>query len=319
MFALGACRETRFPTQSEVQDFESQPNSRPLAEMKDSWTQAHQALQTVFNQIVIEDSGYSQVFYNALISSDPHFRESASGALKTYLDFVSGLNPRELLGPSPNEVVRNFKKAFWINFYNACVIDTVAKNFFAIQSDSEGINGLNIWDRPLCAIGGGRLSLNQIENGVLRNAESRKLISPSDLRALPPSLKTDTDVFEHRIHFALNCASGSCPRLSRQVFSDTNIEAQLAELESEFWTSGREAVSPHRLQARVSGDKLLINPIAIDWYRVDFPKDLVEYLRPFHPELRPDSLGEFTYNWSPNLASEANESAGFEYQESWPF
>jgi hypothetical protein len=61
-----------------------------------------------------------------------------------------------------------------------------------------------VWDIKFIKIGKETYDLNNIEHSILR----KKFNEP-------------------RIHFAINCASYSCPRLSQEAYTATKLEAQL--------------------------------------------------------------------------------------------
>ena len=66
---------------------------------------------------------------------------------------------------------------------------------------------------------------------------------------------------EPRIHFAINCASVSCPPLPPEPYRAETLDAQLDE------AARRYLASPEGL--RVDGDTLRVSRI-LDWYRQDF-------------------------------------------------
>ena len=99
--------------------------------------------------------------------------------------------------------------AFLINAYNLSVIDAVVR--ISGRSASFRRKGLNgIWSKfhffflQRVCVGGRRVSLSRLE---------RKWI----LKAFE----------EPRVHFALNCASESCPPLKRGLYSGKNLDQEL--------------------------------------------------------------------------------------------
>lgn len=91
--------------------------------------------------------------------------------------------------------------AFWINLYNAFTIKQILDhyplkrsglNFYPDKSIRQ-IDG--VWDKFKLSAAGKSLSLSDIENKILRG----------ELR-------------EPLIHFAINCASKSCPKLSNRAY-----------------------------------------------------------------------------------------------------
>jgi hypothetical protein len=122
-------------------------------------------------------------------------------------------------------VSRDARLAFWINLYNALVIDAVVA-FGIGRSVSEGWAGhLAFFRRAAYVVSGFRFSCDDIEHGILRGNRGHPFIpgpqfDPSDTRMAfmvrPPDV---------RVHFALNCASRSCTPIG--VYSADQIDAQL--------------------------------------------------------------------------------------------
>jgi len=112
-----------------------------------------------------------------------------------YLWHLDRLDPTRL-------PTREDRLAFWINAYNA----------FAIKGILDGYSPLTKWGQYRYFIsrdyrvGGQRINLYDLE---------RKLLIP--------------DFQEPRIHFAIVCASMSCPKLQSWVYTADKLEAQLEQ------------------------------------------------------------------------------------------
>lgn len=89
------------------------------------------------------------------------------------------------------------KLAYWINAYNALTIDLILRHY-PVKSIKD-IN--NPWKQRLWTLGGTPIDLDEIEHQILRKMN------------------------EPRIHFAIVCASVSCPKLQNQAYTASNIEA----------------------------------------------------------------------------------------------
>lgn len=104
-----------------------------------------------------------------------------------------------------------------------------------------------------------------------------------------------------RIHFALNCASRSCPPLRPEAYLARQLETQLAETARNF------ATSPENV--RTESGKIVLNPI-LDWFKQDFGEEsgVRSFLRPLATETVQTALQEgigifyFDYDWRLNLA-----------------
>ena len=109
-----------------------------------------------------------------------------------------------------SELSRDAKLAFLINAYNAFTLQLIAERY-PLDSIHE-IPADERWDSQRWEVAGGRYSLDQIENELIR-----------------PNFRED------RIHFALVCAAIGCPLLRREAYSGERIAEQLE----------RQAVSIH--------------------------------------------------------------------------
>lgn len=128
------------------------------------------------------------------------------------------------------------------------------------------------------AINGNRLSLNDVEHGILR-----------------PLWK---DV---RIHYALNCASIGCPNLAKRAFTAARLEAMLEEAAADF-------INHPRGFARIEG-KLRASSI-YNWYGEDWGSvtDILDHARSYvRGETAKlladaDSIDSYDYDWDLNAA-----------------
>lgn len=117
----------------------------------------------------------------------------------------------QLRATNPDKFDRNEKLAFWINSYNAFTLQIVIDNY-PIESITDlhtggkiigYLLGKTVWDKEFITINNKKYSLNDIEHKILR-----KLNEP-------------------RIHFAIVCASASCPELLNEAFESNTLEIQL--------------------------------------------------------------------------------------------
>lgn len=136
---------------------------------------------------------------------------------------------------------REERLAFWINLYNALVIDAVA--MFGIQNSVlEGRLGLfSFFRRAAYQVGGHRFSLNDIEHGILRGNRRHWAIPGTQFGPGDPRLAWRVTPLDPRIHFALNCASLSCPPI--RVYSPDHIDAQL-DLAARSFVAGDVRIDP---------------------------------------------------------------------------
>ncbi|HSR59591.1 MAG TPA: DUF547 domain-containing protein [Robiginitalea sp.] len=165
---------------------------------------------------------------------------------------------------------RDRRLAYFINLYNALTVRLVLEHY-----PLRSIRDLpDPWGRELVSIGGKGYSLDVIEHQVLRK------------------------MGEPRIHFALNCASVSCPVLQPHAFTEQGLDAQLEEAARSFINDpARNRIQP--------GSAALSR--LFKWYRSDFegasgslPAFLNAYL---DTPLEPGSRIRFLpYDWNLNQA-----------------
>ena len=166
--------------------------------------------------------------------------------------------------------------AYWINLYNAATTRVVLQHYpvRSIRDIGGGLFGTGPWDAKLVTVEGERLSLDDIEHGILRPIWH-----------------------DPRIHYALNCASISCPKLQPIAFTANNEERLLDE-------AARAYVNDPR-GVRIANGRLTVSSIYA-WYRDDFGSSdsaVIDHLRRYaSPQLaaelarfrKPD---EDAYDW----------------------
>lgn len=126
--------------------------------------------------------------------------------------------------------------AFYINAYNAWILHE-ALGKYPTKSVKDTL--FTFFTSKRITVAGQQTSFKALEDNVIR-----KLGEP-------------------RIHFALNCASRSCPPLSRQAFTSGNLDGQLETLAKGYVNSDRGVkYSPETKTAELSK--------IFDWYKDDF-------------------------------------------------
>lgn len=363
MMSIGACRDLKYPAgpanPSGGNGGGGNTGTNPVTEsgrkkLQKRWNEAHQNLQDVFTAIVVvtedETSIVSEVNYEKLKDSP-----KLSAQLDDYFSFVrEELDVSNVLGPAATKAEGDFKMAFWINMYNACTIRLVRdhytddlasiKDIRVVAADGKtysgggGLFSVGIWDAPICEYGKNSdqvLNLNQIEHGILRNGETRGIKSTYWMPGgLVSGGQRDQDfvvgvkLFDNRLHYLVNCASESCPRLPVQVVNSNNLQEILEKQKIEFWTNGAQAVSGNP-QFYKSGSRWYVNSIFINkyWYKVDFP-NLTDYivevrkqanqLNGSNHSLNIGRLREFDYQWSLNYSLEEADNETVVYEEEFP-
>lgn len=149
--------------------------------------------------------------------------------------------------------------AFWINLYNLLVLDAVVQ-FGIRKSVTEGVAGLlRFFRRAAYLVGGQRFSLEEIEHGVLRANRGHPYLPGRQFDRGDPRHGTVVTPFEPRIHFALNCASRSCPPL--RLFERGAVDDQLSRASADFLQQST------RLDRK---DRTLTLSRIFQWFQGDF-------------------------------------------------
>ncbi len=163
-----------------------------------------------------------------------------------------------LLGLSRGDMRRRTSReahlAFWINAYNAVTMKGILREYptSSIRNHTAKLYGYNIWHDLLLVVGDSKISLNDIEHNVLR--------------------KTG----EPRIHFAIVCASRSCPRLLNEAYTVQKLEQQLMTNTQNFFAI------PENFSYR-NGTFYLSS--ILKWFAEDFGSTQTARLRAISPYL----------------------------------
>lgn len=204
------------------------------------------------------------------------------GLLKTYVDVNGNVDYSNFKKDSPvlneylnhlakNPISKTAKKeerlAYYINLYNAGTVQLILENY-PLNSIR---NIFRPWGKDRVHIGNEKFSLGYIEHDILRKMN------------------------EPRIHFAINCASYSCPKLLNEAFLPSKIEKQLNQATIDFVNDiSKNKISTHSVQL----SKIF------KWYKQDFTKNnsLLDYLNNYsNIPISDDSKIDFlNYDWHLN-------------------
>lgn len=191
--------------------------------------------------------------------------------LNSYLNELSTNPPDENTWSSEEQI------AYWINAYNAFTVKLILDHY-PLESIKDIGAAIQIpfvnspWDIKFIEINGNKLDLNNIEHSILRKTFN-----------------------EPRIHFAINCASFSCPMLRREAYVADKLNVQLEEQVIQFINdSDRNNIVP--THAEVSK--------IFSWFKGDFTKNgsLKEFLNQYAKiKIEEDvRISYLDYNWSLN-------------------
>lgn len=174
---------------------------------------------------------------------------------------------------------REARLAYWINAYNASVLHAFSKDYPEKRLRLKGILGkAQFFYRQKHTFGGARRSLDDIETNSMRRGRK-----------------------EPRIHFAIVCASASCPWLSREAYLPEKLEQQLEAQARRYFEQDRN------FRLDINRNEVWL-PRIFDWFRGDFGRDgevlaFVARYRPKETEQlkqRRWKIRYFPYDWSPN-------------------
>jgi hypothetical protein len=234
---------------------------------------SHAEWTDLLNQYVRpDDSGLNLFDYGGLQSNGPHRAQ-----LDQYIDRIAALDVPAL--PDGEAF------AALANLYNALTIRLIIENYplKSITSIRPGLFSIGPWKKDLITLGGERVSLDDIEHGMLR----KRFADP-------------------RVHYAVNCASIGCPNLQPFAWTAGTLDADLD-------TAARAYVNhPRGVSVRADG-RLEVSKI-YSWYKEDFGGTEEGILAHLAAYAAPDLAGQirtsadivsYRYDWSLNDAPAA--------------
>lgn len=209
-------------------------------------------------QAYVTDDGI--VDYNGFIKEKAKF--------ETYLQLLSN-------NPPQRSWKRTEQLAYWINAYNAFTVKLIVDHHpvKSIKDIKRGVPFVNtVWDIKFIEIGGSKYDLNKIEHGILRKRFK-----------------------EPRIHFAVNCASASCPPLLNHAFTGDKLYAQLNQQAKSFLSDTSKN--------KFSDNNMQLSKI-FKWFKKDFTKkeSLKEFLAKYAPASfnKNAKISYLKYDWRLN-------------------
>jgi hypothetical protein len=173
---------------------------------------------------------------------------------------------------------KNEQIAYWVNAYNAFTIRLIL-NHYPVQSIKDIGSKIKIpfvttpWADKFFSIAGEKMSLDNIEHGILR----KKFDDP-------------------RIHFTLVCASISCPRLRNEAYAAAQLDKQLDDQGRDFLNN------PAKNKVGKSAAQL---SKYFDWYKGDWQQNgqsVVKWVNRYATTKMDDDakITYLDYNWSLN-------------------
>ncbi|MBT4915449.1 MAG: DUF547 domain-containing protein [Formosa sp.] len=188
------------------------------------------------------------------------YLKNNKSAFESYLKLLSASAPNE-------DCSVDIKKAYWINVYNAFTVQLIIENY-----PLKSIKDLRRpWDQSFIEIGGEKITLNTIEHKILR------------------------PMGDPRIHFAIVCASQSCPKLLNHAYEPSTLEDQLKNVTTVFINDP--------LKNNINKSSVKISKI-FKWFKTDFPKReaFIAFLNSYSniKILAQADVDYLNYNWGLN-------------------
>jgi hypothetical protein len=194
------------------------------------------------------------------------------GNLKKYLKDLQGVDPAKLS--------RDEQFAFWTNLYNAKTVEIVA-NHYPVKSIRDIRLSASVYPGPwrdkVMSVAGASLSLDDIENAILR-----------------PIWR------DPRIHYVVNCAAVGCPNLASRAYTGSTLEGMLEKAARAYINSPR-GVSFNGSQGVFSS--------LYDWYGSDFggsSSRILAHIRKYAGPVLADriagmtQIADYEYEWALN-------------------
>ena len=218
----------------------------------------------------------------ARLAADP-------SALYAYLATLEA-TPPELLEAAP----RNDRLAFWINAYNACMLNRVVEHYpiqpagglLGLKNRAAGRPANSVWqiddvfEGRHCPVAGAPRSQDEIEHEIVR------------------------PLGDPRIHFAVNCAARSCPPLAPRAYEGDRLGEQLDAQVAAFLQD-----PAHFRVSRQAGRTVVTVNRVLDWFGEDFggPEGVLSFLAGYAQGSDSKALDDpaarlefFEYDWTLN-------------------
>ena len=165
-----------------------------------------------------------------------------------------------------SQLTQTEKFAYFINVYNAFTIKLILMHYPGINSIKEiGTFFTNPWQKKFIPLNGRNVTLDYIEHEILR-----------------PQFK------DPRVHFAINCASKSCPILRNEPYEAEALESQLSDQARIFINN--------KARNRVRENTLYVSKI-FKWFKEDFQDNPLIIIRQYAN----DEFKTAIQNLNPNI------------------
>jgi hypothetical protein len=187
--------------------------------------------------------------------------KSQEATLDVYLNELSKQIPQKNWS-------KNATLAYWINVYNAYTVKLILSNY-----PTKSIKDIaDPWSKKFFTLANKKYSLEEVEHEILRKMN------------------------EPRIHFAINCASYSCPNLLNESYTESKLETQLDNVTKSFINDSSKN--------NITAKEIKISEI-FNWFASDFKTKktgIIDFLNNYSTVKinKKANIKYLEYNWNLN-------------------
>jgi hypothetical protein len=180
---------------------------------------------------------------------------------------------------------KNEQLAYWINAYNAFILKIIIENYPVDSIKDINFIGFTVW-LTKNTIGGEEISFKSLEDDIIRD-----------------------EFKDPRIHFAINCASYSCPPLINEAYLPESLDEQMDNSTKSFINNENNVLINEE-------DRIIYLSSIFDWYDDDYydwlraeygieEPHILDYIKLYYEGKIEDNLYEFDieyfeYSWELN-------------------
>jgi len=219
--------------------------------------------------------GFAQTTADFFKTSDTFFKTYVENGKVNYKAVKQNSAQLETLLASTNEIKVDKSdaktyQAYWINIYNLTVIKGIVEEY-PVKSPLD-IAGF--FDKTKYSVGGMNITLNDIENKLLREQFN-----------------------DARFHFVLVCAGLGCPPIIAEAYMPTTLDAQL-DTQTRIALNNDEFIKVNAKKKRVELSEIM------KWYKEDFTQNgnEIDFINQYREEKidEKSKISYYPYNWTLN-------------------
>ena len=219
--------------------------------------------------------GFAQTTADFFKTSDTFFKTYIENGKVNYKAIKQNSAQLETLLASTNDIKVDKSdaktyQAYWINIYNLTVIKGIIENY-PVKSPLD-IAGF--FDKTKHAVGGMNITLNDIENKLLREQFN-----------------------DARFHFVLVCAGLGCPPIIAEAYMPITLDAQL-DTQTRIALNNDEFIKVNAKKKRVELSEIM------KWYKEDFTQNgnEIDFINQYREEKidEKSKISYYPYNWTLN-------------------